>query len=90
MLSYQTDIGTKRIKLRIGGGLNGSYIIKADAINNYEILKDSYYGYNFDLGFDFYFLTLGFSYEKTLVDIISSGSTKSRFDAIGMSVGIIL
>ncbi len=92
VLSYQTDIGTKRIKLRIGGGLNGSYIVKIDSgyDKNYEILRDSYYGYNLDLGLDFYFLTFGVSYEKTLIDIISSDSIKSKFDAIEMSVGIIL
>ncbi len=92
ILSYQADLGSKKIKMRLGGGANGSYLIMSDLVDNsnWNVVNDVYYGYNFDFGFDFYFLTFLFSYEKSLIDTLSYKNNNSRLDFFEMSVGIIL
>ncbi len=91
-LGYQTNVLTRKIKLKFGGGMNANYIISIsdnDEGYNFDTLDDSYMGYNIDMGLDFFFLTFNISYEKSIREILTLNDKKSGLDFIILTAGIV-
>ncbi len=91
VVGYQTNILTKKIKFKIGGGINGNYILSiADNNMNYTFntITDRYIAYNIDVGFDIFFLNFNISYEKSLNDIFVE-NPKHKFDFLVLSAGVL-
>jgi hypothetical protein len=92
VLGYQTNLFTRKIKLKFGGGMNGNYIINIsdnDEGYNFDSLQDTYWGYNIDMGLDFFSLTFNISYEKTVKEVLSINDKRSKLDFIILSAGIM-
>ena len=91
VIGYQTNLITKKIKFKVGGGLNGNYILSiSDNNQNYDFnnITDTYFAYNVDVGLDVYFLNFNISYEKSLKDVFVS-TPKHKFDFLVFSAGIL-
>ena len=91
VVGYQTNLLTKKIKFKIGGGINGNYILSiADNNMNYTFntITDRYIAYNIDVGFDIFFLNFNISYEKSLNDIFVE-NPKHKFDFLVLSAGVL-
>ena len=92
ILGYQTNILTRKIKLKFGGGMNGNYVINIsdnDEGYNFDTLNDTYMGYNIDIGLDFFSLTFNISYEKSIKEILTLKDKKSSLDFIILTAGFV-
>jgi hypothetical protein len=92
IMGYQTDLITKKIKFRIGGGINGNLILNVDDnTENFSIntLEDTYFAYDFDIGIDFFIINFNVSYEKSIKDVFLNGLQKHKFDSFVFSTGIL-
>ncbi len=91
VIGYQTNLFTKRIKFKLGGGLNGNYILAiADNPQSYNFnnITDTYIAYNIDVGVDVFFLNFNISYEKSLKDVFII-DPKHKFDFLVFSAGVL-
>ncbi len=91
-LGYQTNLITRKIKLKFGGGLNGNYIINInnnDEGYNFDTLEDTYLGYNIDIGLDFFSFTFNISYEKSIKEVLTLNKKSSGLDFIILTGGIL-
>ncbi len=92
IFGYQTNLFTRKIKLKLGGGMNGNYVIlidKNDADFNFNTLNDKFLGYNIDIGLDFFFLTFNISYEKSVKEVLSANGNNSGLDFFILSAGFM-
>ncbi|HHB52621.1 MAG TPA: hypothetical protein ENK75_06230 [Saprospiraceae bacterium] len=90
-LGYQTKLLTRKIKLKIGAGINESYILSISGNDqgiNFDTADDYYTGYNIDIGLDFFSLYLNVSYEKSINEVLSINGNKSGLDFIILSAGV--
>jgi len=91
VIGYQTNLFTKKIKFKFGGGLNGNYVLSiSDNSQNYDFnnITDTYFGYNVDVGLDIFFLNFNISYEKSLKDVFVS-TPNHKFDFLVFSAGVL-
>ena len=92
IIGYQTNLITKKIKFRIGGGINGNYIININDNNedfSINTLEDTYLAYNFDIGLDFFILSFNLSYEKSVKNVLTNSVDGNKFDFLILSAGVI-
>lgn len=94
VMGYQTDILSKNIKFKVGGGVNGNYIISIDDNSedfSFNTLEDTHWAYNFDIGIDFFIININLSYEKSIKEVFSrTPDDKYKFDYFILSAGILL
>lgn len=91
VIGYQTNLFTKKIKFKLGGGLNGNYVLSiSDNNQDYDFVNitDKYLAYNVDIGLDVFFLNFNISYEKSLKDVFV-GTPNHKFDFIVLSAGVL-
>lgn len=91
VIGYQTNLFTKKIKFKIGGGLNGNYILNIadnDEGFTFNDVKDVYLAYNIDIGFDILIVNINISYEKSLKDTYVS-TPNHKFDFLVFSAGVM-
>lgn len=92
VMGYQTDILTKKLKFKIGGGLNGSYLLSISDNNEdytFNNLEDTYLGYNIDIGLDIFFVNINLSYEKSLKDTFTKENSEHKSDFLVLSAGVL-
>lgn len=92
VMGYQTDIISKKIKFKVGGGVNGNYIISIDDNGedfSFNTLEDTHWAYSFDIGIDFFIVNINLSYEKSIKEVFK-GSKDYKFDYFILSAGILL
>jgi hypothetical protein len=91
VMGYQTNLLTKRVKFKIGGGVNGSYLLNIaenDMDYTFNNLEDNYLGYSIDLGLDFFFININLSYEKSLKNTFTKLDNKHKSDFLILSAGV--
>ena len=93
LLGYKTNLFTRKLKFKFGGGFNGSYIIniaKNDKGVDFKSLSDTYYAYSFDVGLDIFSVSVNLSYEKTLKEVLSLQGNSGYFDFVIVTLGVRL
>jgi len=92
VMGYQANILTKRIKLKLGGGLNGNYLLSIDDNSEdytFNNMEDNYLGYSIDLGLDIFFININLSYEKSLKDVYTKTDNSHKMDYLILSAGVL-
>ena len=90
LLGYKTDVFTRKIKFKFGGGINANYIIniqKNDAGIDFKTLSDTYWGYTVETGIDILSFSLSLSYDKSFKEIWHIEDNKGYFDFMILTLG---
>lgn len=91
VFGYQTNLVTKNIKFKIGGGLNGNYVLNISQNNenlSFNDIKDVYAAYNIDVELDVFFVNLSVSYEKSLKEVYVN-TPNHKYDLLVFSAGVM-